>query len=142
MFTQKCFIRKNTPELRKKLIELGQRENTFDDFSGKWLATNYGMFISVSEGFENLHPKDIDCGTNEDLFLALSSLRNDTDKNQWFIYDSMDAIIESFRVYEWFICNENKIEDMLFYDSHYLNTHKATVEELIKYFDCKNEINE
>lgn len=79
----------------------------------------------------------IDCGTNEELFLALAALRDDTDKNQWFIYDSMDAVIESFRVYEWFICNEDRIEDMLFYDSHYLNAHKATVEELIEHFKDK-----
>lgn len=64
----------------------------------------------------------------------MAALRDDTDKNQWFIYDSMDAIIESFRVYEWFVCNEDRIEDMLFYDSHYLNTHKATAEEIIEHF--------
>lgn len=32
MFTQPCFIRKNTPELREKLQKLGQRANTLDDF--------------------------------------------------------------------------------------------------------------
>lgn len=139
MFTQPCFIRKNTPELRKKLQELGQRANTLDDFKGEWLAANYGMYISVQDGFQHLHPNDIDCGTNEDLFLAIASLRDDTDKGQWFIYDSMDAVIESFRVYEWLICNEDKIEDMFFYDSLYLNTHKATVQELIEHFSKKEE---
>lgn len=139
MFTQPCFIRKNTPELRKKLQELGQRANTLDDFKGEWLAANYGMYISVQDGFQHLHPNDIDCGTNEDLFLAIASLRDDTDKGQWFIYDSMDAVIERFRVYEWLICNEDKIEDIFFYDSLYLNTHKATVQELIEHFSKKEE---
>lgn len=36
MFTQPCFIRKNTPELRKKIQEMGQRANTLDDFKGEW----------------------------------------------------------------------------------------------------------
>ena len=27
----------------------------------------------------------IDCGTNEELFLAIAALRDDTDKLQWFI---------------------------------------------------------
>ena len=31
MFTTPCFIRKNTPELRKKLEELGYKYSTFDD---------------------------------------------------------------------------------------------------------------
>lgn len=103
------------------------------------MAANYGMYISVQDGFQHLHPNDIDCGTNEDLFLAIASLRDDTDKGQWFIYDSMDAVTESFRVYEWLICNEDKIEDMFFYDSLYLNTHKATVQEIIEHFSKKEE---
>lgn len=126
MFTQPCFIRKDTPKLRKKLKDLGQRENTFDDFSGKWIAANHGMFISVSEGFQNLCKEDIDCGTNEQLFLAISSLRNDTDKNQWFT----DGV-------NWVLCDEFKFSSYWVYNdiNISLNTiHKATVEELIEYF--------
>lgn len=28
----------------------------------------------------------IDCGTNENLFLALAALQDDTDNEQWFVY--------------------------------------------------------
>ena len=56
----------------------------------------------------------IDCGDNEELFLALAALRNDTDINQWFIYNSMDCIIEKLRTIDWFICTENSIEDLHF----------------------------
>lgn len=85
MFTQHCFIRKNTPELRAKLKELGWRENALDDFSSEWLAANYGMFISVMPGFEKYNPNDIDCGNNEELFLALAALRDNSDYMQYFI---------------------------------------------------------
>lgn len=66
-----CFIRKNTPELRNKLDSLGFIQNYFDDNDGEWLAYNYGMYISVSKGFERMFPNDIDCGINEDLFIKL-----------------------------------------------------------------------
>lgn len=129
MFKQPCFIRNNTPELRDLLKDLGQRENTLDDFSNEWLAANYGMFISVSEGFQNLHPKDIDCEQNEDLFLALAAFRDDSDKFQWFT----DGI-------NWYFCNCNKFSEYWLYNNISVNLdtiHKASVEELIEHLKSK-----
>lgn len=129
MFTQPCFIRKNTPELRKMLKYLGQRENTLDDFSYEWLAANYGMFISVSEGFQNLHQEDIDCGTNEDLFLALAALRDDSDKFQWFTDGINWAFCDSKKFGSYWVCNDAELN---------LDTiHKATPKELIEHFKEK-----
>ena len=144
MFTKPCFIRKNTPELRKKLEELGY----IPPFK-IWYDENFAIctihrdnggeyvVFKIDDDFErNIAPSYpyIDCGTNEDLFLAIAALRDDTDKNQWFIYDSMDCIIEKLRTVDWFICEENSIEDFAFYDSLYLLCHKATVEEIIEHF--------
>lgn len=84
-FVQHCFIRKNTPELCRKLEHIGYRRNYLDDNDRKWLAANHGMYISVDEGFDRLPLDDVDCGTNEELFLALAALRNDSDFMQWFI---------------------------------------------------------
>ena len=83
MFIQHCFIRKNTPELCQRLRMLGYRQNSFDDNSGEWLAVNHGMFISVSEGFQNLPLDDIDCGDNENLFLSVSFLNAANAKNKF-----------------------------------------------------------
>ena len=80
-----CFIRKNTPELQQKLKELCIRHNDLDDGDRPWIAYNHGMWISVDKGHDKLFKKDIDCGYNEKLFLYLASIRNDTDRNQWFI---------------------------------------------------------
>ncbi len=136
MFTQPCFIRKNTPELRKKLQELGQRANTLDDFKGEWLAANYGMYISVQDGFQHLHPNDIDCGTNEDLFLAIAALRDDTDRGQWFVKNDENV---------WLQCVDNKfvfytwINESGSYEEKDISIlyHKATVQELIEHFNIK-----
>lgn len=136
MFTQPCFIRKNTPELRYKLGIIGLRPNTLDDFKNEWLAANYGMYISVGKGFQDLHPKDIDCGTNEDLFLAIAALRDDTDRGQWFVKNDENV---------WLQCVDNKfvfytwINESGSYEEKDISTlyHKATVQELIEHFNIK-----
>lgn len=132
MFTQNIFIRKNTPLLISKLEELGWRKNTLDDFKLPWLAANYGMFISVDEGFERLHQEDIDCGTNEEVFLALAALRDDTDVNQWFIMD-VDAYTDLNKG-DWIKATDinGKFHIGTKIDPNYC--HKATVEEILKYF--------
>ena len=87
-FTTPCFIRKSTYKLRKKLDELGYR--LFGAELNKDLCIftgpEYGLY-SI-EFFSNIpHPDEtdsVDYGTNEELFLAIAALRDDTDKYQWF----------------------------------------------------------
>lgn len=72
----------------------------------------------------------IDCGTNEELFLALAALRDDIDKNQWFTDGDL-----------WFKCGDEMCDETIEY---YLNEydrefHKATVDELIEHFKTKEE---
>ena len=99
-FIQPCFIRKNTPELRKKLEELGYKP--FGSVKYEWdtgwgLSTDnrLGEFESFdNNGLENIikcEPPDyedsIDCGTNEDLFLTLAALRDDTLINNFYWFN-------------------------------------------------------
>lgn len=145
-FTTAAFIRKNTPELRKKLEELGYIKNSpkwTDDCDIIW-AYQY----SEEKGFDTPHyvianafdipfdkhsrlcGKFIDCGTNEDLFLALAALRDDIDIHQWFTDGK-----------EWFQCRFLKV-GMHYYDKPEIlfeRWHKATVEELIEHFRGKEE---
>lgn len=134
MFTQSCFIRKNTPELRKKLEVLGYKFSGADHieldcivtFPDKNLYSIFAMhhFNIYDNSFKRTWKEYIDCGTNEDLFLALASLRNDSDKNQWL--------------------TDGKIwgkfgEDLFLYPIPIINYlqskgHKATVEEIIEHF--------
>lgn len=44
------------------------------------------------------------------------------------------VFIEADSIYDWFICDMDSIKELAFYDCHYLNTHKATVQELIEHF--------
>lgn len=121
MFTTHCFIRKNTPELRNKLQDMGYRQNIYDKNEYPWLVVNHNMFISVSKGFERLPEFNIDCGENEDLFLALAALRDDSNYMQWFTDGE-----------KWFQNKQNDIEVIKYGAGNPINFHKATVEEIIE----------
>ena len=143
-FTTPCFIRRNTPEVRKKLEELGYEilnsgDTTLDAHNydgngshksieeGKAIITSYGNLYGVIYDVDTVTKKvRIDCGTNEELFLAIASLRNDTDKNQWFTDGD-----------KWILCPEIKFSTYWAYNDVDINTdtiHKATVNELIEHF--------
>lgn len=133
-FTQPCFIRKNTPELRKKLEELGYEPNGCECF---WEDDNRYIITTIGEGYgyytlciKNCFLLEnelfIDCGTNEELFLALAALRDDTDKWQLFIFDGIDVPDYFLQKGDMWICS---------LDKHLVkNCHKATVEEIIEHF--------
>lgn len=136
-FTTAAFIRGNTPELRKKLEELGYKECIGEE--GPFLFTSHNIFdcMYTECGLNDLAYNGlIDCGTNKDLFLAIVALRDDTNENQWFICDvnhwdrsdNGEATVYA-EIGEWIFCESN--DDDCARDNHY---HKATVEELIEHF--------
>ena len=149
MFTTRCFIRKNTPELRQKLEGLGYKVCVCCTFSDNvWLDT----FIWDEENryevhgvgspeldthtveeelnrflIENYELKNpiIDCGENEELFLALAALRDDKPDYQWFVWDDDGVAYNKFKQY---------IPGEPWQDWWWFEVHKATVEELIEHF--------
>lgn len=91
MFKQNCFIRLSKPEIVDRLHRLGGRQGTHF-----WYSNNLTLLVAESDKYyclddewgnaENLIKKGfIDCQDHEELFIALAALRNDTDRNQWFI---------------------------------------------------------
>lgn len=101
-FTQSCFIEKNTPELRKKLEDIGHVRYPYefadwddDRPDRKYIVIDimYYTYSTKPTGKPKKGGDFVDCGDNEELFLALASLRDDTDKNQWII----DEANECFR---------------------------------------------
>lgn len=148
-FTTPCFIRKNTPELRIGLEELGYNilnsgNTTLDEHNydgkgshksieeGKAIITSYGNLYGVIYNVDTVTKKGrIDCGTNEELFLAIAALRDDTDKYQWFTDGD-----------KWILCPKTKFSTYWVYYHIDVNTdtvHKATVNELIEHFKIKEE---
>ena len=149
-FIQPCFIRKNTPELRKRLEELGYTNGAWESphFEYPYLMCfpnrKFGLF--KGEGFYMTEddyrcdgerwtynpPKEyIDCGDNEELFIALAALRDDSDINQYFICDKVSFTLgKTYYPDDYLYYQYDE-----FFDKQ--NWHKATVEELIEHFsDC------
>lgn len=127
-FTTPCFIRKSPYKLMDRLNELGYRLFGCELNEDLCIFTEPEYRLYSVEFFSNIpHPDEtdsIDCGTNEDLFLAIAALRDDTDKFQWFISP------EGIWVY-------NKDNDSILEVS--LKWRKATVDELIEHFKTKEE---
>ena len=169
MFTQACFIRKNTPELRKKLEDLGYNKSVFGSDLNNSIATTISndkpSYTCIREqSFDDTNPHTtwgfkfrIDCDDNEELFLALAALRDDSDYMQWFIHDvtktkrlhgcfgqviGMDGNYTEVVRREWILHeeNNNQISDFIkhtksFGDEPYVR--KATVEEIVGHFKTK-----
>ena len=127
MFTQKCFIRKNTPELVKRLEELGYKASfSARNGYGEYLYAFNGIVVGGEYNAYDEKAGFIDCGTNEELFLAIAALRDDSDKFQYFTNGE-----------KWIQCSQLELKHEL--DNNYeefcvADFHKATVEELIKHF--------
>lgn len=139
MFTTPCFIRKNTKELRDKLSLITGTDRWL--FS---LRNGYGKYIIHSKGndasTDSVKSSEcdlIDCGKNEDLFLTIAALRDDTDRNQLFFHNKdteckypIECIHDEFHLIQ--------IDAYMFrYEDHKDEYHKDTVEELIKHFKNK-----
>lgn len=127
-FTTAAFIRKNTPELRKKLEELGYKCSSLRcDRPCLYTASYLNVYHSVHpEWLDNkdiCKTNDIDCGTNENLFLAIAALRDDTSANQYWVFEQD------------FPPNYQKGDFTIgYFHRCSCYCHVATVEELIEHF--------
>lgn len=131
-FTTAAFIRKNTPEPRNKLEELGYylHPECIDDDRGNYLFVNREYYLNRPLGYLEEFSRSIDCGTNNELFIAIVALRDDIDIHQWFTDGN-----------KWFQCRFLKV-GMHYSDKPEIlfeRWHKATVEELIEHFRGKEE---
>ena len=140
-FAQPCFIRKNTPELRNKLEELGYKP--FGSVKYEWdtgwgLSTDnrLGEFESFdNNGLENIikcespdYEDSIDCGTNEEFFIAIASMTD----NEHGLCDYYIVTDDCNLVYEKGSIHRALPLSSVIHPSCY---RKATVEELINYFN-------
>ena len=96
MKAQKCFIRKNTPELREKLKSFGIHIcpcALFEDWD--WLSISecgchgIGKSGDFGEDIRDIFLYEdtgyIDCGENEELFLAISAMQDGNPiRGEWY----------------------------------------------------------
>lgn len=129
-FVSNCYINKITPELIEKLKRLGYKHSPQYDSTCDCLHVRTGIVNRVrlndphfvEEHYDGMNKDSeyngVDCGTNEELFLAVAGLREDTDFDQWFVCGD-----------DW-----EKVADELPSKYMQMNGHKATLEEIIDNF--------
>lgn len=137
MFIQPCFIRKNTPELRQRLENMGYLPPSKVWYNKNFaictiLRDNVGEYIvfKIDDDFErNIAPyyPYIDCGDNEELFIALACMT-----------DNKNGICDYYIVTDdgnpWYTKGSIHRSLPLHSSIHPSCYRKATVEELIKHF--------
>lgn len=156
-FTQSAFIKKNTPELRRKLEELGyKRRGSWDlesDTVIQTLAPYNNEYLTFPDSdyqrLQKIYPEQIDCGTNETLFLAIAALRDDSDIHQWFVADSHifyhlafpdgEPFFGDIEKGEFFCMDKAMMHADIMGEESFIQdlSHKASVDELIEHFKEK-----
>lgn len=129
MFTTPCFIRKNTPELRKKLEELGYENRGKVRYYGEPIYIYCEMDIFYTSPCKLKIPDNyiIDCDDNEELFIAIASMTD----NEHGLCDYYIVTDDCNLVYEKGSIHRALPLSSVIHPSCY---RKATVEELINYF--------
>lgn len=134
-FKQSVFIKKNTQELQNKLKKLGYKYGGCDSQSvgNSALYCYYDTYYEIYPSKPARDHKIIDCGYNDELFLALAALRSDSDMFQWFIcteeYISTHTM-DFVKVGTWQL---NTQHNKLSYGLKRL-WKKATIKEIIEHF--------
>lgn len=150
VFNEPCFIKKNSLKLRDKLKAIGYEERSIESYLSdydivriyytlniykpshykkKCLYCNGKYFISIPYFLINvIKNNSINCHKNEELFLAIAALRDNTNEHQWFVWDDdSDKGDDKFKKFD----NDRNWCWWIF------ECHKATVSELVEYFNKK-----
>lgn len=156
MFTVKCFIEiplmyepaKNKrvhmgEKIANKLKELGYTENIMccesqkyiyiEDGTYTFIDSVDGLLIEARENFEYIY----NCGTNISLFIAVASLRDDSDKWQWFYSTGWTTFNGEHLEDKWVLCDQDTLEHFAFVNNSPNSYgrdiwHKANADELFK----------
>lgn len=130
-FTTPCYIKKTNDDIIKALINLGYVEYGIHDFEPSYIFCNNGWCFRQSVPARAVSGTVIDCGENEELFLAIAALNDETNYMKWFI--CIENYVESsMKVWNSGDWDLNTCTD--YFDSLFPHWRKATVEELIEHF--------
>lgn len=143
MFKTKCFIRKNTPELRGKLEKMGYRVcRCTGEATAVYLMAGHGDIHAVHDESVDIFEDEVksgtcklvDCGDNEQLFIAIAAMRDDTDKDQLFT-NGIDWAIKREAARNLGLPG---FEYLSFPRDVNTPLHKATIEEIMEQFKMES----
>lgn len=127
-FIQPCFINRISSELKEKLKKFGYQDVGKVRYYGEsqYIYCRGRTFYESPFIIEERYNTFIDCTDNEELFLSIAALRDDSDYMQWFTDGE-----------KWFQNKQNDVEVIRYGAGNPINFHKSTVEELIEHFKKK-----
>lgn len=133
MFTQGVLLRKNTIKIKDALKKIGYKYSgkESDNKNLQYLYCFNGNYVECKNK-PSRYNNIIDCETNDDLFLALAALRDDTDVGQWFVIDT--EAYTDINKGDWFKSTDVNGKYHVGTKIDPLYCHKATVSEIIEHF--------
>lgn len=131
--TEFCYINKNTPELRNKLEEIGL---IFSNAEVK--HPDESEYLKVYLSYAEKGPiRRINCGNNEEFFLALAATKGTLPYMQWFWHK--DKMVQCIGIGSTItadrLCSlKFKTENSEYIEVMIDCVRKATVEEIVEHF--------
>lgn len=132
IFSVPCFVCVEDAAERQKLIEW-LRSVGYEDFGNPFQSFSYIIYTTVDGYYVNAQASIdnswIDAGTSIELFKALAAMNDENDREQWFVVD--DGFEEEM------VCSKSEVD----YD-YILSCYdhrKATVEEIVEYFEKRSD---
>lgn len=137
-FIQPCYIKLNNNDIISRLDEIGYYNGWTQLLKCNAIITdidinNKGFYDGITDDFDYNPNHYYDCGTNIELFFALSALRDNNDLHQWVIcqqdYIDPDNNI-NYKKGDWRLSHRKKMKKYKRQEVW----RKATLEELIEKF--------
>lgn len=129
MFTTPCFIKRISSELKERLKELGYRDVGKARYYGEsqYIYCEHGIFYESPCKIKARYNTFIDCGYNEELFIAIASMTD----NEYGLSDYYIVTTDGNPRYAKGSIHRALPISSVIHPSCY---RKATVEELIEHF--------
>ena len=142
-----CCLWKCNDNIREQLKNLGYQYFTIREDAdcilidpyetdGMWYEYKKDALKDILKELKYGGQSIIDCGTDERSFIALASIRTDTDINQWFASNYKHRYMDSYASYHF--CTKDDYRDYFGdnpQDENYDDFHKMTPNEVVEFMN-------
>ena len=142
-----CCLWKCNDSIREQLKNLGYQYFTIREDAdcilidpyetdGMWYEYKKDALKDILKELKYGGQSIIDCGTDERSFIALASIRTDTDKNQWFASNYKHRYMDCYASYHF--CTNDDYRDYFGdnpQDENYDDFHKMTPNEVVEFMN-------
>lgn len=147
-----CCLWKCNDNIREQLKNLGYQYFTIREDAdcilidpyetdGMWYEYKKDVLKGIVTELNDDGQSVIDCGTDERTFIALASIRTDTDKNQWFASNYKHRYLAGYDSYHF--CTKDDYREYFGdnpQDENYDDFHKMTPKEVVDFMSEMNAV--